>query len=475
MGPRPPVQRLADDDDGRSSARVQVCDPGAPNNMTPNRRSRTRAWTIVRWAALVLIAAATVGCGAARSHLMRRTAGDSTVRSSPAVAAGSPGDFRGPASRGDAGEAEASLVRLSGYLVDNLADRTYSNDPEFFSHGWQSADPSCWMCNTGPGATAAVLSTLTTGSRARRYRGLTEETFTDAIQRQLSNGAFPNPTDPQAGDEIPTVFFGVELGQAYLQMAPALTPRTRNRWRTALARAARYLITTGATTYYANGNIQLQITELLYDAWRATGSATLRTAYDHSWSFTLDPGPGWPGFGLVITHDPTNANGSNGRGYLAESGGGQPGYDADYTQLQADEVARLYVYSRDKRALRLLNLLTNQLLPNVTHAGLLDTSRGTRHSASDRYIPFTSAAPAVLAWLGGRADLRSTADKALMQLQLSECAGLTYSYSPLYRAMGNELSVVLVAASRDVGAAGIKVGRIVCPNIPLTLRRRLVN
>lgn len=373
--------------------------------------------------------------------------------------------------------AQVPLLALSRYVLDNLATKTYAADPEYFDGSWVSGDSSCWMCSTGPGSDAAVLAGVPY-PKSPYYRRLAERTFTVAIrEHQRPDGSYINPAQPDQGTALPTIFFGVELGQAYLQLGSSLSPATRRLWRRALARMATYLVREqGLLHFYINGNDNLQLTELLFDAWRATGSRGLRSDYNASWRFTLHPGPRWPGFGLVITRPYRGGDASHGSGYLAESGGGAPGFDADYTELQANEDARLYVYSRDPRALRLLNLLANQLLSRRVDGWLLNTSGGTRHPAAHRYIPFTTSALAVLAWLGGRRDLLRDLPGQLNQERLTMCAGLTYSSANLYRALANESSVVLRAA--ELAGARARAGglssRPVCPNIPTALRRHLI-
>jgi hypothetical protein len=373
--------------------------------------------------------------------------------------------------------AQVPLLTLTQYLVDNLARRTYRGDFEYFNGRWASGSGACWMCSTGPGAAAAVLAGFP-GPKASYYRNLAERTFTDAIRRrQRPDGSFVNQAVPEEGAEIPTIFFGVELGEAFQQLRSSLPAGTRRLWQEALGRAATFLVQrSGALNFYVNGNINLQVTELLFFAAHATGAGSLRTSYNESWSFLLHPGARFPGFGLHLTRPYTRPNGSDGSGYLAESGGGAPGFDADYTQLQADEAARLYVFSRDPRALLLLNLLANQLLGLRRDGWLLDTSHGTRHPESNRRIPLTTSAIAALAWFGGRADLTPDLPGQIRELRLTMCGGLTYSSVNLYRAMGDELSVILRAAQLAGPAErGEGLGsRPTCPNLPSGLRRRLI-
>ena len=371
----------------------------------------------------------------------------------------------------------SSLMTLTRYLVDNMAARTYPGDFEYFNGQWVNGVNTCWMCNSESGAAAAVLAGLG-GRFSNRYKSLAQRTFTDAIARyQRPDGSFSNPSLPSEGETIPTIFFGVALGQAYLALDRSLPRATGRMWRGALSRAAAYLIDrAGALSFYINGNVNLQSTELFYFAWRATGSTRLRSAYNASWAFLLHPGGRFRAFGLRVTHPYERADGSDGRGYLKESGGGEPGFDADYTQLQSDEAARLFLYSRDPRALLLLNLLSNQLLTRRSRGWLLNTSGGTRHPQPNRFIPFTSSGLAVLAWLGARRDLRVLLPAQLYELRLTLCGGLTYGSPNIYREAGNELSVIVRAAqqARIPSARRLWSGPP-CPNIPLSMRERLTS
>src|SRR6185436_19574088 len=114
-----------------------------------------------------------------------------------------------------------------------------------------------------------------------------------------------------------------------------------------VAGAADFLIRNGNLTWYTNGNINIGNTELFYLAWRVSGAERFRQAYNQSWAFTLHPPQDrWPGFGLQLLDTGSSSVDDNGAaGYLAESGGGQPGFDAEYAGVQLDVVSHLYVLS----------------------------------------------------------------------------------------------------------------------------------
>ncbi len=385
-----------------------------------------------------------------------------------AVLAGSAVPRGGPAFRG----AAAGWSRLTAFLLDRLARGPGRHNPQRFSDGvWLSADNACWACSVGPGTAAAVLAGTRRDPASLAYRDLAVATFDTAIAaHQQSDGSFaPSQAQPDAG--ISTIFFASELGTAYLELAPVLDAAHRARWAQALTGAADYLVSKRhALTFYVNGNINLQITEVLFMAWRASSDSRYREAYERSWDFTLHPPPPWSTFGIRIVRAPTRNDGADGAGFLAESGGSAPGFDADYTHLQADVAARLYLYSGDRRALWLTNVLTNMLLTRVDRSRwMLDTSGGSRHPQAGRLLPFTTPAVATLAWLGGRSDLRRDVQRQLRRLRAFACGGLTYSYHPVYRAVGTEVGAVLKAAEMADPArasAHDTSARTLCPNLP---------
>ena len=98
------------------------------------------------------------------------------------------------------------------------------------------------------------------------------------------------------------------------------------------------------------------------------------------------------------------ADGLDGKGYFTEGAADAiPGFDAEYTMLQIDFLARLYVINREPVVLRMLNMVTNELMPRVnTTTWRLNTSGGSRHPQLNREFPFDTAALAVLANLGNR-------------------------------------------------------------------------
>ena len=325
---------------------------------------------------------------------------------------------------------------------------------------WGGQNTTCWSCyNGGPASAAATLYALTGQSRPDLLQEA-EQTIDTAIStRQGADGSFrppPNTGDGQPPD-VATMFFGVEFGTVYHELTGVLDPARRLRWQASLSAAANYLIHNGNVTWYTNGNINLGNVEFFYLVWQATGNAAYQQAYETSWNTALSPDQTrFPKMGLVLVKAPAHADGSDGSGYLTEKGVGGVGFDPEYTELQLDCVSRLYLLSRDARALRISNLLLNMLLPRVDSTWRLDTSGGTRVPDQGRKVGFMTSALAVLADYGGRGDLNAM---VLPELREEEAyfAQSSQAYNPfMRRALGNDVAVIALAAgnySPSVGAS----------------------
>ncbi|HEY5317872.1 MAG TPA: hypothetical protein VIJ20_07820 [Solirubrobacteraceae bacterium] len=295
------------------------------------------------------------------------------------------------------------LETATHQALDSYMNRTSPSDPRYYADGvWNANDgPSCWFCYDSPAVAAATLSRLQGNASLAK---VAIDTFTHAISvYQLPSGAIAD-TPGAAPDGIGTGFFGVDLGMTYLELGPVLPAATRADWSAALAKLASYLISSGDTTWYVNGNDNLRYTEVMWLAWAATHQQRFLTAYNSEWQFTIHPPQQrWPGFGLHITKVPTRADGSNGAGYLAEAVYQQtPGFDPSYTMVQLDTATDLYVLTRDPRYLRLMNLEFNQLRPLVNSGWILNATGGSR---KNDMVPFVTGAVTVLAASGDRPDL----------------------------------------------------------------------
>jgi hypothetical protein len=343
----------------------------------------------------------------------------------------------------------ARTTTLLDDSIRSLAQVDSPTDRQRFAGGrWRSADEGCWFCQVGPGTAAAVLWR---SNREPRLRTLALSTFDRAIQaHRRTDGGFDGESV-----EITTMMFGLELATAYLELRPALGTVREKRWRAAIVGAADYLHENGNLAWYTNGNINLGNTTLFYLAWKVSGQKRFLSDYETSFAFMISPPSRWKGFGLKLDRTPKKRDGSDGKGYLAESAGATPGFDAEYTHLQADVAARLYVVSHDPRALRLLNLLVNKLLDGVDSDWALSTAGGTRHAEAGRKIPFTTPALAVLVTSGARPDLAPRLARQLGRIEREFRGALTYSHRNMYRGLGNEVAVILQSARGKSAAAAV--------------------
>jgi hypothetical protein len=347
--------------------------------------------------------------------------------------------------------------RALGDILASLATHSGRGDLNYLADGvWHGNDSGYWFCNVGAGTAAAVLW-HTGGERDASLRSLALRTFDEAIAaHRNANGSF----GPRDGRDIETTSFGVQLGTAYIELADSLSPAHRARWQSSMAGAADFLVRNGNLTWYTNGNINLSQVEFFYLVWRATGEARFKQAYEQAWQFTLNPPQSrWPGFGLHITGRSFPARlgaDSQLRGYLAESGGGKPGFDADYTVLQLDAAAALYLFSGDPRAKLLSNLLANTLVHRTNGRSVLDTSSGTRHPQRNRFIPLLTSGLAILGVSGARHNLATPLPAQLRTVISTYRSALSYGYSPyLYRGLGTQLSMILLAESQATEIAEV--------------------
>jgi hypothetical protein len=323
--------------------------------------------------------------------------------------------------------------------------------------------PDCWACDDGGPATAAATAYVLGQDSDPQLLSEAEQTIDTAIStRQSANGGFSGPPADAEPEDISTMFFGVEFGTVYYLLGADLPNAMRQRWQKSLASAADYLINSGSTTWYSNGNINLGFTEFLWMVWHATGETRFLNAYNASWQFTMDPPKAkFPGDGWVTVKSPSDPSGSDGRGYFAEAGSGGTGYDAEYSMLQLDVASRLYLLSGDNRALKAANMLMNMEMPRVnTHSWMLQTSDGSRHTETDRYVGFQTSAFAVLGLHAGRTDLLQY---VMPELQQDEVwyPQPEQADSPVFRrAIGDSVSVIALAAAVSDSASSSSIKRL---------------
>lgn len=362
------------------------------------------------------------------------------------------------------------VAQLLDTSLTDLATKGSDTDTAFYDAGmWHYKNfENGYAQQGGPATAAAVLyewrrkhpagTDQAAKDRQAWLLKVAVETYdTNIAQHVAADGSFDKPERPD------TYFFAVELATAYIVLGDDLDKAHRASWREALEKMIAYLQKTknlpgGEYTdwikpedrngWYTNGNIELGEAELLYDMFKITGEAKYKTLFETQWANTLKPtAQRFSGFGLVVTKEPTKADGSDGAGYLAESGGKGPGFDGDYAQFQVTLAARLYAMSRDARVLRLLNLLINQTLPLVDQTTwIYDATNGSRHSLK---FPYSTCGLAVATWLGGRTDLAPPLSGQFAKATRPTYAGnakQSWGSPGLYRGYGCDVAVWLQAA-----------------------------
>ena len=325
-----------------------------------------------------------------------------SLAGAPAAHAISVSEWNPPTAPLSADQDTANMTALDAQVLGDFMTNTASGRD--FSDGvWHNPNSSlCWYCLPSAGTAAATLYVQEGSTNTSLYNAAVQ-TYDNLVDtKQQPDGGFVD--GPGEDEAMNTEFLLPGFGMAYLELESQLSASTKARWSASIARAATYLIATGQTTWYANGNIQERLDMDLWLAWQVTGQTTFKQAYETEWSFMLNPPQSrWSGFGLQITKTPTQADGSDGSGYLAETDGADaPGYDGSYTMAQLDLASNMWVLSRDPRWLRLTNLLLNRLEPHVDSEWTLNALDGTRKNYT---IPFYDTAPQVLYADGLRPDL----------------------------------------------------------------------
>jgi hypothetical protein len=339
---------------------------------------------------------------------------------------------------------------LENFMTERASGRYYD---EGLWHNPTSQN-GCWWCLDSAGTAAAILSQRHEADSSALV-SVAEATYTRAIaENQLPDGAFQSEGKPEG---ITTGFELIEVGIAYLELEHVLPAATRVSWQLAIERAADYLMACGDMSWYVNGNVQLHQVEDMWLAWQITGAERFHVAYEAEWTFTISPPQSrWGGFGMQITRAPSRPDGSDGSGYLAESGGGAPGFDPEYTMLQLDYATSLWVLTHEQRYLWLANLLFNQLQPLVNSSGILNATGGTRRNDM---LPFFSMGSVVLLDSGDRPDLAQFVATQLPEVTSQYESRSIYGNLNFYRGLSIWLSVPLLFEQWPNGLGAAKAGR----------------
>jgi hypothetical protein len=323
----------------------------------------------------------------------------------------------------------AALTRtvLGDWTTNTAAGRWYADGV------WHNpSDVDCWSC-LDSAATAAAIVSRAGASDDVAMRQVAIDTWNTAIStEQNADGSFNG--SPLTNSPMTTAFVGVELGLSYLELQDTLDPATRASWADSIERLNDYLIDSGQTTWYINGNANLRQVEDLWLAWRITGEQRFADAYAQEWTFTTaPPQPRWQGFGLQVSGD---------SGYLAESSAGAtPGFDPWYTTVQLDTATELWILTHDRRYLDLMNLEFNAEQPLIDSNWMLNATNGSRKNS---VFAFYSVAPDLLVYHGLRPDLVASQPGQIAQLESQFSDPGNYNNPTLYKGLSAWMAMILL-------------------------------
>lgn len=266
-----------------------------------------------------------------------------------------------------------------------------------------------------------------------------------AVSVQLPSGDFINDGTPNSG------FVVGDFGEAIPLLRGKVAQAKIDAWTASMVAGAQWLWD-HEQAWYANGNLELCDLLAFELTYRVTRDATWATRREAQYEWTVSPDPAVSssatGHSLVYVQRPRRADGRDGKAFLTEDNGGNPdppGYDPAYTQLQLGNAVRWWQYSRDPRALRIVNLLHNQLMDRVnTTTWLLDATGGTRLNTTD---PWWTPATPMLVWGGHRPDIEATRPASVWAgVHGHFRSARTAPAETMFRAVSNYLAAWLRAA-----------------------------
>jgi hypothetical protein len=167
-----------------------------------------------------------------------------------------------------------------------------------------------------------------------RYGNVPSSSWLLSAIKAIHNGAISQQTPAGDYDTMaagtPGQFYPIELGQTILLLGDTLDATTKAAWVKSLLLYMNSYYLGYYYPYYANGNIEIQNLLLVWLTGQITGDAKWTTQYANQYQVAVDPvavqaattghNVNAPGNGLVYTKVPTLADGSDGAGYLVESG-----------------------------------------------------------------------------------------------------------------------------------------------------------
>ena len=187
----------------------------------------------------------------------------------------------------------------------------------------------------------------------------------------------------------PDVTFGVDdisvlescecLAWALWQLpAGTITDAERAAWTKLCQDMCDFLDSTpnGITTYWVNGNINAQLCRAYWTTSMISAPGTVRDKYrdmyERALLFLFSPITSnptrWANYGWKTTVTGNEYDWSNYEGYFTETngnpqGGLTPDFDWNYTTVQMDALAGIFVMNRDMRCLRAINAMSVKIFP----------------------------------------------------------------------------------------------------------------
>jgi hypothetical protein len=294
-----------------------------------------------------------------------------------------------------------------------------------------------WTYSTsGP---AALCASMARAGAAGSYQQICTECFDFAIDNMSAPGYYIDPYSTIAGTEsLERMLFCANLGWSMFVLGDKLDAAHKLKWLNALKNNVERLESTGDMVWYQNGNWECTKLRFLWPMMVVcksigdiTGYHRFATMYERAYTMLTAPNtapapgfpagdPKWNGYGLIVDVTGGWNDWSDYLAHLVEVNAGPPmpnggagtswngsppygTYDGDYTGLQLEHLTCWYVMTREQRALRILNAVTNKYMdPATTNqtTWIGNFSGGSRHNNSGNGI-YTPAL-AVLALLGER-------------------------------------------------------------------------
>lgn len=313
-----------------------------------------------------------------------------------------------------------------------LTNHSQWYQPGFFKNPLSDA----WTYTTsGP---AALCASMYRAQGDAKYLQTCTECFDYALDNLSPQGYYIDPLSTSQTEALERMLFCANLAWAMFVLGDKLDAARRTRYLNALKQNVEKLESTGDMVWYQNGNWECTKLRFLWPMMVAcksigdiVGYHRFATMYERAYLMLTAPNtapapgfpagdPKWNGYGLVVDTAGGWNDWSDYLGHLVEVNAGPPmpngglgtssdgiapfsTYDGDYTGLQLEHLSCWFVMTREQRALRILNAVTNKYMdPATTNqtTWIGNFSHGSRHNNPGNGI-YTPAL-AVLALLGER-------------------------------------------------------------------------